>query len=97
MSRRRNINICKICALIFAYILALANMAYSADCFVGLTKAENRWIALRDAKPLATNVKMRLTEQLTLAAELRHQGRGQDCVLQVNKAMKAMDALEARH
>ena len=46
---------------------------------------------------MATNAKMRLTEQLTLAAEFRHQGRGQDCVLQVNKVLKAMDALEARH
>ena len=88
---------CNVFALISAYIFAPASMAYSADCFVGLTKAENRWNAMRDSKPLATDVKRHLTEQLTLAAELRHQGRGQDCTLQVKKAMKEMDLLETGH
>lgn len=84
-------------AVISAGIFAPASFAYSADCFAELTKAENRWNALRESKPLATNVKRHVTEQLTLAAELRHQGRGQDCVLQTEKAMKEMDLLEARH
>lgn len=87
----------KMLALTSACFFAPASLAYSADCFAELTKAENRWNALRDSKPLATNVKRDLTEQLTLAAELRHQGRGQDCVLQTAKAMKEMDLLEARH
>lgn len=96
MQMIQKLHFCKFLALIFACTLGPAGLASSATCYVQLTKAEVRWDAMRNSKALATDVKRDVTEQLTQAAELRHQGREQDCLLQTKKAMKEMDLLETR-
>jgi hypothetical protein len=83
-------------AVIFTISLSSGNLAYSADCLPDLTKAENRWNKLRDEKPMALEFKREVTSQLTLAAELRHQGLSDECLLETKKAMKEMDLAESR-
>ena len=83
-------------AVIFTVSLSSGNLAYSADCLPDLTKAENRWNKLREEKPMTIEFKREVTSQLTLAAELRHQGFNDSCLMETKKAMQDMDLAESR-
>lgn len=87
---------CGMAAAVFATISIFGDAAYSADCLPDLTKAETRWDRLRDEKPMTIEFKREVTSQLTLAAELRHQGWNDKCLEETKKAMKEMDLAERR-
>lgn len=46
---------------------------------------------MRDEKPMTLKFERGVTYQLTLAAELRHQGMNDECMLETKKAMREMD------
>jgi hypothetical protein len=81
----------------FTIILSSGNLAYSADCLPELTNAENRWNKMRDEKPMTLEFERGVTYQLTLAAELRHQGMNDKCMLETKKAMSEMDLAGPKH
>jgi hypothetical protein len=84
-------------AAIVASILIPANFAYSADCLPELKKAEMRWNQLRNEKEMTPAFAKGVTQDLTMAAELRHQGLKEGCLRQIEKAKKQMDTREEKH
>ena len=96
MITRQKLGIFGSVATAFLMISISGNLAFAADCLTELTKAENRWNKLRQEKKMTSEFKREVTFQLTLAAELRHQGMSADCLLQIGKASKEMDLVESK-
>jgi hypothetical protein len=97
MKTARDFKICEMVAVIVVSILIPANLAYSADCLPELEKAELRWNKLRDQTVMTPAFAAGVTQHLTMAAELRHQGMKEGCLRQIAKATKKMGTREERH
>ena len=92
----RKLAIYSMAAAIFATISFSGDVAYSADCLPDLTRAEDRWNKLRDERKMSSEFKREVTQKLTLAAELRHQGLNGHCLQQIGKASKEMDLVDSK-
>lgn len=65
--------------------------AHAATCWELLTNAEKRWNELRGRSELPPGFERKVTRHLTEAAELRHRGRPEGCLREVQKAVDQMD------
>ena len=90
----------KIYGMVAAIVVSTSiptDLAYAADCLPDLKKAELRWNNLRDQTVMTSAFATGVTQHLTRASELRHQGMKEGCLRQIEKALKKMDTGEERH
>ena len=91
MKSANNIKIFIALAAILGSLLIPVNSAHSASCFAELTKAETKWIAMRDKIEMTSEFKALVTHHLRSAAELRHQGDIKGCLQQIESAEEKMN------
>lgn len=84
-----------ILAFIFIIVLSI-NPPRAENCFAVLSKAEKRWNELRYETPINPAFNREVTQLLTRAAELRHRGRAEACLRQVEKAKEKMNTREGK-